>query len=128
MSGFLDEPLALLASSLDARKEDLRDCNGEMSELSDRFAEFMDAWYSERSSDAALTDSKSLHAEGTAYIIPCPDLHPIPYNILKKLIEDSDGKIGLEVSIPIQFEFRRFASLSQLASSGEGSLPYLASY
>lgn len=98
MSQFLDEWLPFLATTLESRKEELRDCNGEMSDLSDSLDDYMDAWYSEMSS-ISLTNNDSLHARRTAYIVPCPNLHPIPYDILKGLIEHSDGKVGLEVCI-----------------------------
>ena len=96
MSEFLDQSLPLLANTLKSRKEDLWDCNGEISDLSDRLDEHIDAWYSERSS-ISLMNNDSRHARRSAYIVLCPNLHPIPYDILKGLIEHSDGKIGLEV-------------------------------
>jgi hypothetical protein len=98
MSQFLNESLLFLARTLESRKEELRDCNGEMSDLSDSLDKYMDAWYSDMSS-ISLTNGDSRHARRTAYIVPCPNLHPIPYDILKGLIEHSDGKVGLEVCI-----------------------------
>ena len=85
---------------LESRKEDLQDCNGEMSDLADKLDHHMDAWYSEASS-ISLSDSNSRDARRNAYILDCPDLHPIPYDTLKGLIEHSDGKVGLEVHIDL---------------------------
>src|SRR5947207_8278299 len=96
MSQFFDESLPFLATTLESRKEELRDCNGEMSDLSDSLDNYMDAWYSDMSS-IGPTNSDSRNARRTAYIVPCPNLHPIPYDILKGLIEHSDGRVGLEV-------------------------------
>ena len=98
MSQFLDESLPFLATTLESRQEELRDCNGEMGDLSDSLDNYMDAWYADVSS-ISLTNGDSRNARRTAYIVPCPNLHPIPYDILKGLIEHSDGKVGLEVCI-----------------------------
>src|SRR6266487_850128 len=95
MGQFLDESLASLAIALESRKEELRDCNGELSDLSDTLDHYMDTWYSEISS-IPFGNRGSGHARRTAYIVPCPELHPIPYHILKGLIEHSAGKVGLE--------------------------------
>jgi hypothetical protein len=110
MSQFLDESLPFLAITLESRKEELRDCNGEMSDLSDSLDDYMDAWYSEMSS-ISLANSDSRHTRRTAYIVPCPNLHPIPYDILKGLIEHSDGKVGLEVCTHLlQLDFLQLIS------------------
>jgi hypothetical protein len=95
---FLDESLKCLAMALKSRKEELRNCNGELSDLSDSLDNYMDAWYSDISS-IRLANGGSRHARRTAYIVPCPELHPIPYDILRGLIESSAGKVGLKVCI-----------------------------
>jgi hypothetical protein len=98
MFQFLDESLKCLAMALESRKEELRNCNGELSDLSDSLDNYMDAWYSDTSS-IRLTNGGSRHARRTAYIVPCPEVHPIPYDILRGLIESSAGKVGLKVCI-----------------------------
>ena len=98
MSEFLDESLVRLAEKLENRKEELRDCNGELSDLSNELDKYLDAWYLDISS-LTFANGSSRHSWRTPYIVPCPSLHPIPYDTLKGLIEHSAGKVGLMVRI-----------------------------
>jgi hypothetical protein len=117
MRQFLDESLARLAKALEYRKEELRDCNRELSDISDSLDDYMDAWYSDTSSIRS-TNGSSRHTRRTAYIVPCPKLHPIPYDILKGLIEHSAGKVGLTVCIRLlQLHF----SAAHLVVCGEAT-------
>ena len=59
----------------------------------------MDDWFSEVT-PVKLTNGISHPIRRTAYIVHCPSLHPIPYDVLKSLIEDSAGKVGLTVRDP----------------------------
>jgi hypothetical protein len=106
MIQFLDESLGCLARALESRKEELQDCNGELSDLSESLDNYMDAWYSDNISSIRFANGSSRHARRTAYIVHCPNLHPIPDDILKGLIEDSAGKTGLTVCIHfLQLDF-----------------------
>lgn len=96
----LEESLVRLTKILEYRKEELRDCNRELSDISDSLDDCMNAWYSDISS-IKFTSDDSRHARSTAFIVPCPNLHPIPYDILRGLIEHSPGKVGLTVCIRI---------------------------
>lgn len=102
MSPLLDESLVSLAAVLESRKEELRDCNGELRDLSESLDDYMDGWYSDTSS-IRLADGGSRRARRQAYIVPCEKLHPIPYDILNGLIEHSAGKVGLKVRIGLRF-------------------------
>jgi hypothetical protein len=98
VSLLLDESLVSLAAALDLRKEELRDCNGELRDLSESLDGYMNDWYLGTSS-IAPPDRASRYARRESYIVPCKELHPIPYDILNGLIKDSAGKVGLEVHI-----------------------------
>jgi len=98
LSQFLDDALARLAKTLEYRKEDLRDCNGDLSDISESLDNYMDAWFSDIPS-VKFTNGSSHSVRGTAYIVHCPKLHPISYDVLKGLIEHSTGKVGLTVCI-----------------------------
>ncbi|KAH0565199.1 hypothetical protein GP486_001415, partial [Trichoglossum hirsutum] len=91
----LDESLVSLAAALSSRKEELRDCNGELRDLSKSLDDYIDDWYSDASS-IGPPDHDSRSARREAYIIPCEKLHPIPYDTLNGLIKDSERKVGLE--------------------------------
>lgn len=108
----LNESLVHLAKVLKNRKEELRDCNGELYNLSKGLEARMDAWCSEER-PIEDTESTSHAAPKTIYILPCPNVHPIRYKHLEKLIEHSGGDAGLKVgSFPrIQFFSCLFCSL-----------------
>jgi hypothetical protein len=74
----------------------LRDCNRELSNLSDKLDECVEDWC-EGVSPADSTGSSSLNPRGATYILPCPGVHPISYSNLRILIENSLRKTGLEV-------------------------------
>jgi hypothetical protein len=96
MNEFLNRSLARYAEVLEIRKGELRDCNGELTSLSENLDACMEAWYSDLS-PIEVIDSTSHHVRTAAYILPCPNLHPIPYENLERLIKQSAEQIGLRV-------------------------------
>lgn len=98
MTDFVTKVLDHHQKVLGIRKENLRDCNGDLAELSESLDRYLDDWYSDKVKLSTFRlDRRS------AYIIYCPELHQIPYQMLKNLIEGSSGKVGLEVRHSLQY-------------------------
>jgi hypothetical protein len=93
MSSLLDHFLTRLATTLEMRKEELRDCNGEVTALAESLDKYMEAWFAGQAPPTTSIDD----ATKRAFILPCPELHPIPYANLEKLIKQSSGQVGLMV-------------------------------
>jgi hypothetical protein len=96
MIHFLERSLNSFEVVLRTRQEELLYCNGELGNISDQLNQYMNAWYL-NASEIKERDSNSSKPRTNAYIVPCPNVHPIPEDMLESLIEQSSGKIGLKV-------------------------------
>jgi hypothetical protein len=91
MNDLLTRSLTYFAKILGSRKAELRDCNGELKGLSESLDSYVGAWYSGK---PPIEDTDPRTA---SYILHCPELHPLPYENLERLIKQRPPYVGLNV-------------------------------